>query len=352
MGQHISSSTAMSQDISSSTDINQHISSSTDMSQDISSSTDMSKHISSSTDMSQQTSNSAVVGQLIRGSTAMGQQISDSAVVDQHISGSTAMGSKSATPQSSASTPAAPQPWAANQRLRSRRPVHPRFHRHEQAHQQLHRHEPANQRLRSRRPAHPRLHSHGQQISDSAVVDQYIYSCKARTGLADKVKDVCPDKVIKSGTKLLKVYDGKCYQFFQDHDVKKQFWEAEDECKKDKGLLAMPKTEKINQFLVDSLKEYKIKEPVFIGLDDIGHEAYFKWADGKDLDVSRFYHNFAKDTGILRKRSKWNPFKIYDDYDCVTLDPLTTKWVDIDCRRGVVQKISGWEKNRLFICEY
>ncbi|GFO38129.1 hypothetical protein PoB_006463400 [Plakobranchus ocellatus] len=62
-------------------------------------------------------------------------------------------------------------------------------------------------------------------------------------------------------------------QVLQRQDVKKQYWDAEDECKKHKGLLAMLKIEKINQFLVDSLKEYKIKDPVFFDLDDIGHEA-------------------------------------------------------------------------------
>ncbi|GFO38130.1 collectin-11 [Plakobranchus ocellatus] len=186
----------------------------------------------------------------------------------------------------------------------------------------------------------------------NALVILTTLSVWACISLADKVKDVCPDKVVKSSTKLLKVYNGTCYQFFKDHDVKKQYWEAQDECKRKKGLLAMPKTKEINQFLVNTLKEFKIKEPVFIGLDDIRDDGVFRWADGKVLRGSGVYHNFAKGNGILRRMSQWDPFRLMDDYDCVTLDPSKNKWVDVDCRRNLVQRISKWEKNRLFICEY
>ncbi|GFO12123.1 collectin-11 [Plakobranchus ocellatus] len=163
---------------------------------------------------------------------------------------------------------------------------------------------------------------------------------------ADSAVNRCPGEIIGTDSDNIKVYKGKCYKFFIDSDSKKQYWEAQEECEKNKGNLAMPKTETLNQFLVDSLLAYGVQEEVFIGLDDMKNEKTFRWVDGSELMVPGFYENFDKGAGIFRtdgsRRSK----------DCVALNPLTNTWRDIDCRRNWVQLMFGHEKPRNFICEY
>ncbi|GFN84790.1 hypothetical protein PoB_001129600 [Plakobranchus ocellatus] len=62
----------------------------------------------------------------------------------------------------------------------------------------------------------------------------------------------------------------------------------------------MPKTEILNQFLVDSLLAYGVQEEVFLGLDDMKEEKTFKWANGSELMVPGFYVNFDHNAGIFR----------------------------------------------------
>ncbi|GFO12132.1 collectin-11 [Plakobranchus ocellatus] len=162
---------------------------------------------------------------------------------------------------------------------------------------------------------------------------------------ADTVADTCPDDVIKTNTSRLKMYNGECYKFFIDSGSEKQYWEAQEECEKNKGNLAMPKTETLNQFLVDSLLAYGVQDEVFIGLDDMKEEKNFRWADGSKLMVPGFYENFAPQAGIFRKDGSRNS-------NCVVLDPLTNTWKDLDCRRGMLQRMFGFKNQRLFVCEY
>ncbi|GFN95845.1 B.thuringiensis plasmid DNA for cryiic operon and cryiic delta-endotoxin [Plakobranchus ocellatus] len=154
-----------------------------------------------------------------------------------------------------------------------------------------------------------------------------------------------PSRIRQSGTTFLKPYRGKCYKFYTHPDSKKQYWEAQRECKKNKGNLAMPKTEEINQFLVDTLLANDIKEEVFIGLDDIDVEKDFKWQDGNRLIQPKFYENFAKGTGIFRKQKG-------QSRDCVTLDPVSKTWQDIECHRNILQRLAGIKKRRAFVCEH
>ncbi|GFO12126.1 collectin-10 [Plakobranchus ocellatus] len=106
----------------------------------------------------------------------------------------------------------------------------------------------------------------------------------------------------------------------------------------------MPKTETLNQFLVDSLLAYGVQKEVFIGLDDMKEEKTLRWADGSELIVPGYYENFAKDAGIFRKFSR--------NKDCVVIDPLTNTWKDLECRRGVLERMFGLKKQKFFVCEY
>ncbi|GFO28980.1 collectin-11 [Plakobranchus ocellatus] len=168
---------------------------------------------------------------------------------------------------------------------------------------------------------------------------------------AETVEDVCPEDLINSTLNHLKIFNGTCYQFVKGDDARKQYWEAKDKCKSNSGQLAMPKTEEINQFLVDSLLEFDIEDEVFIGLDDIRREGRFRWVDGSYLkDGNKFFHNFAGGAGVNRQRG---PFAPRDNFnDCVVLKPVKNEWYDLDCRRDALRLLFSWEKNRLFICEY
>ncbi|GFO12122.1 collectin-11 [Plakobranchus ocellatus] len=157
--------------------------------------------------------------------------------------------------------------------------------------------------------------------------------------------DASQQNTINVDTKHFKIYEGKCFEFFTDPKSKKQYFEAQDECEKNQGFLAMPKTKKINQFLVDNLLELGIREDVFIGLNDMREEGKFRWEDGNTLVVPGFYENFAKGGVNLLHRSP-------ESRDCVTLNPVTNIWLDIDCRRNWLQRMFGHAKRRLFICEY
>ncbi|GFO12124.1 histone-lysine N-methyltransferase SETMAR [Plakobranchus ocellatus] len=170
--------------------------------------------------------------------------------------------------------------------------------------------------------------------------------CVDRDGLSytDSAVNRCPGDIIGTDSDNIKVYRGKCYKFFIDSGSEKHYWEAQEECEKNKGNLAMPKTETLNQFLVDSLLAYGVQKEVFIGLDDMKEEETFRWADGSELMVPGYYENFAKDAGIFRKLSR--------NSNCVVLDPLTNTWKDLDCRRGMLQRMFGFKNQRLFVCEY
>ncbi|GFO12116.1 collectin-10 [Plakobranchus ocellatus] len=163
---------------------------------------------------------------------------------------------------------------------------------------------------------------------------------------ADTEANVCPDDIMRKDTTYIKVYKDKCYKFFIDSGSAKQYWEAQEECEKSKGNLAMPKTKILNQFLVDSLLAYGYQYEVFIGLDDMKKEKTFKWADGSELMVPGFYQNFDEGTGIFRTGAS------RASKDCITLDPVKNKWRDIDCRRNLVELMFGFKKPRHFICEY
>ncbi|GFO40347.1 macrophage mannose receptor 1 [Plakobranchus ocellatus] len=162
---------------------------------------------------------------------------------------------------------------------------------------------------------------------------------------ANPVAFKCPSHIRQGDTTFVKPFRNKCYKFHVRPDSRKQYWEAQRECEKDKGNLAMPKTAEINQFLADSLLGYDIEEEVFIGLDDMEREKDFKWKDGSRLMVPKFYENFAAGTGIFRKQEG-------QSRDCVTLDPVSKTWRDIECRRNILQRLVGHKEQRSFVCEH
>ncbi|GFN93244.1 hypothetical protein PoB_001975000 [Plakobranchus ocellatus] len=74
-------------------------------------------------------------------------------------------------------------------------------------------------------------------------------------------------------------------------------------------------------------------------------EKRFRWADGSELMVSGFYKSFSTEAGNFRKDGSQHR-------NCVVLGPLSNAWKDLDCRRGVLQRMFGFKNQRLFVCEY
>ncbi|GFO28971.1 collectin-11 [Plakobranchus ocellatus] len=181
-------------------------------------------------------------------------------------------------------------------------------------------------------------------LTFALVIVATVFIC-ADPVFTDSVMDLCPLGVIWGDTRYLKVLGNKCYQFGIPPASKAQYWQAQEVCEFDSGNLAMPKTEEINDFLVDALSEFNITDEVFIGLDDMIIEGEFRWKDGSKLMTPNFYENFAPDTGIFRTRDSRNN-------DCVTLNPVTNTWQDIDCRRGFFRRLTDYRQERHYICEY
>ncbi|GFN95852.1 hypothetical protein PoB_002235800 [Plakobranchus ocellatus] len=166
---------------------------------------------------------------------------------------------------------------------------------------------------------------------------------------SNSVAQTCPDDVIRTGSKYLEVLDDTCYQFFPDTSMKKSYWEAESACAKLQGTLVMPKTKKINQFIVDTLLKYKMTEEVFIGLNNKEDRTMLRWSDGELLTSPGLNQNFPKDIEMFRP---WKYTAKKPSTDCVTLNPVKNTWQSIDCQKNIVNRLFGRQNRRLFICEF
>ena len=140
----------------------------------------------------------------------------------------------------------------------------------------------------------------------------------------------------------LQVLDGSCFQFVT---YKNRAYEAANEdCARHGGTLAVPMTQKINDFLADeSFNHYHIEEPMWIGLHDQGGESTFIWEEGSPLDWSNFAQGQGPDNGWIAGGLE----------DCVALDPLDGgQWHDFQCSGGFIAFLSGSDPRKRYICQY
>ena len=107
------------------------------------------------------------------------------------------------------------------------------------------------------------------------------------------VKDVCPREVLDSVNHMyLQVYGGTCFQFVASE--RRTYQEADDDCLRHGGTLALPKTADLNDFLTtQSFEHYHISDEIWIGLSDMHDERKFVWEDNTEME----WNNFAKDNG-------------------------------------------------------
>lgn len=96
----------------------------------------------------------------------------------------------------------------------------------------------------------------------------------------------CPSNLVR--THYLKTLGEKCYLF----NVNKLDWNrAEQNCKSKGGSLATIRTQKIQQFLMDSLRTLgweKDPEYVWMGAHDRYREDHWQWIDG-NLDLKNHF---------------------------------------------------------------
>ena len=161
--------------------------------------------------------------------------------------------------------------------------------------------------------------------------------------LPNETDDVCPSAVVDRADRFyLKVHDGKCYHFVLYKQ--EQYLEAGQDCQRDGGTLALPKSESLNAWLESQLTQfYYSSDPAWIGLDDLDDETTFVWADG----TGTAWVNFAEGNG---PGSSWFTRGVED---CVAIDPLDSgKWHDFQCDSNIISWVSKPNPKKNYICQY
>ena len=146
------------------------------------------------------------------------------------------------------------------------------------------------------------------------------------------VEELCPIEAVEiAGPKLFRVLDDFCYLFMTYDD--EIYMNTQLKCQQHGGNLAMPKTKKENDFLLQGMKELKQSEPMWIGLQYKALEGALVWEDGEKAQ----WDNFDAQTRA----------NLSDGGNCVVIQPDDVKWRAHPCEDGV------WYSSRMpFICQY
>ena len=160
---------------------------------------------------------------------------------------------------------------------------------------------------------------------------------------SDPVDSFCPPHLLKTADiHNLQVQDGLCFQFFLNK--RKTYSDANTDCTKDGGTLALPKTKSLNDYLTDTLvKDYSIYEETWIGLRYNGGDTRFLWEDNSELEWDNFAPGDGPDNDWLTR----------NDEECVSIDPGDSGlWHDYDC--DILPRVASSRDNpsKLYICQY
>ena len=161
------------------------------------------------------------------------------------------------------------------------------------------------------------------------------------------MENTCPPGLVeRTDPVYLQVRDGSCFYFVCPFQGRKDYGNANDNCKEDGGTLAMPKTKSVNDFLYDQIfSTYTgMSDEVWIGLEDKNNEYEYTWVDGSDLE----WDNFAKRNGY----DKINAFVTLVE-PCVTIDRRDRGlWHDYRCDDDFVSWITMNDSKKSYICQY
>ncbi|XP_005092855.1 macrophage mannose receptor 1 [Aplysia californica] len=144
----------------------------------------------------------------------------------------------------------------------------------------------------------------------------------------------CPSDLARDHS--LQIYKNSCFQFVLDHH--RDYPEANKDCKRHGGTLALTKTKDVQDFLVGQLEHtYHHGSVVWIGLTDMVKEDTYVWEDGTVLGPNDFKH--------------WASGRLLHQFDdCAALDPSENGlWYDYPCESHLFGLISA-EKS--YVCEY
>ncbi|GFR85025.1 collectin-11 [Elysia marginata] len=179
-------------------------------------------------------------------------------------------------------------------------------------------------------------------MSPLVVSSAYLLLAAVSAAAEVSVDDACPSSLVTSVNRFyLQVYDGTCFHFVVNY--RRTFEDATEQCLKDGGLLAMPKTPAVNDFLAkQSFEHYGAINEMWIGLNDQSSEGQYVWSDDNPLEWS----HFARGNGPT---SYW----ILQQFeDCVALDPLDGLWHDFMCKEDMISASFGSEPKKSYICQY
>ncbi|GFS22427.1 C-type lectin domain family 11 member A [Elysia marginata] len=158
---------------------------------------------------------------------------------------------------------------------------------------------------------------------------------------AQSVRAVCPEDALikRKGEYDFRVKNGTCFLFMASDKVTHD--EAELQCMKIGGFLAMPKTKDVNDFLLREMKLLDKPQPMWIGMHQGLTQGKFVWQDGSDVVD---WGNFDWANGGF--------FGTGDEH-CIALDPGDGKWHDYSCYEGFLSSLSLFNTYKLpFVCEF
>ena len=124
---------------------------------------------------------------------------------------------------------------------------------------------------------------------------------------------------------------------------RKTYREAIIECRGYGGLLALPKSETLNKYLIDQTQNhYGVVDELWIGLHDKKDESKFIWEDNEKLT----WETFADDNGPD------NNWFIKHFEDCVALNPIDGFWYDHPCDNELLSIALDSDPKKMYICQY
>ena len=162
------------------------------------------------------------------------------------------------------------------------------------------------------------------------------------TAGSETVDSICPpDLLNKIDSQYLQVWNGSCFHFVIYKS--KTYGDASKNCMQDGGMLALPKSKELNDYLTNQLKNYSSSEKAWIGLHYEKGGTEFIWEDNNELEWDNFASGKGPDNDWLMEKEEY----------CVSIDPYGDGlWYDHRCdSTKQAHSVKSNPKNG-FICQY
>ncbi|GFR65313.1 macrophage mannose receptor 1 [Elysia marginata] len=157
------------------------------------------------------------------------------------------------------------------------------------------------------------------------------------------IDNTCPSELLNTTDRFfLQIHNDSCFHFVLGR--KKNYQNANKDCLKDGGTLALPQTQFLNNYLVDQLlNHYNKSNEVWIGLHRGEQYKGFFWEDNSELEWSNFPDG----------KGPGNSWFDVNMFDCIALNPKTGgSWHDYLCEGGLLSWILNSDLRKAYICQY